>query len=479
MATRSSILRLRIFAIALAVLVTCVSGASAEPRLKRVILISCDTLRAASLPRYGNHDTETVGIDSLANLGTVFMRCVTPSGWTLPAHAAMLTGLNPGVTRVSVDHGIPAQVPQLTELLAAEGFVCAGFPATNQWLGPEFGFARGHRQYRFQETFDPLSAWTRQWEFLDALPPARPEAPFFLFFHFMDNHTVPVDFEHLLPYWTPRAIDRWRHGVQDPPPPQQIDEDGNWDLAVYDPELLRRAYTATVFSLDFLHLRPLLRHIRENGLADETMIILTSDHGEQIAEHGGYLHDAPYAEVREVPLVVVWPGVVPAGRLVFDPVSLLDVLPTVADYAGLELDSPVQGWSLRPLLTEPRGELPPRDFLVDGQRRGRSLEPSALVGLEAGRWWSLVATTDTTGCAGTFAPARVAEVLGLYDLDHDPAETTDVKAEHPAVVAALRARLDAQLAADAELAARIHRGIGREIAPLSEQDRRRLKALGY
>ncbi len=466
----------RVLATVLLVFAAGALAAEPTPRLRRVILISCDTLRAASLPRYGNPVTETAGIDSLANLGTVFMRCVTPMGWTLPAHVAMLTSLGPGVSRVAVERGIPEGLPTLTELLAGEGFVCGAFPAVNQWLKPEYGFERGFRQYRFQEVLAPIKNWTRRWDFSEELTPA---APFFLFFHFMDNHTVKIDFDHLLPYWSPRPVDRWRHGVQDPPPDIMTTDDGRWDLAAYEPDLLRRAYHTTVFSLDFLHLRPLFRHLRESGLADDTMIILTADHGEEIAEHGGYLHDSPYNEVREVPLIIVWPGVVPAGETVFDSVSLLDIMPTVADYAGLSVAAPMQGLSLRPLLSRPRGEFPTRDFLIDGHQRGLSLQPSALVGLEGDTWWSLVAMTDTTGCAGTFAPARVAEVLGLYDLDVDPGATVNVREQNPEVVATLTARLNAKLAEEAGLAAEIQGAFEQDVVPMSEADRKKLRALGY
>lgn len=444
--------------------------------LRRVVLISCDTLRAASLSCYGNPGTTTTGIDSLVAAGTLFLNCSTPMGWTLPAHMTMLTGLSPAVTRVGTETPLPTTVPTLPEMLEQAGFVCGAFVTENRWMDPDYGFDRGFRQYRAQRQLATVEHWTRQWNFRDDLTAG---ASFFLFFHFMDNHTVPVDWDFLLPYWAPEGIHRLRHDLPEPPPRVKLTEDERWDLPAYDPDLLHKAYDSTVYSLDETHLRPLLDHFRRNGLADDTMIILTADHGEEIAEHGGYLHDSPYNEVREVPLIIVWPGVVPAGRTVFDPVSLLDIMPTVADYARLQVDTPLQGLSLRPLLSEPRGEIPPRDFLIDGQRRGLALEPSALVALEDDRWWSLVAMTDTTGCAGTFAPARTAEVLGLYDLDVDPSETMNVMDDHPEVVKTLVRRLDARLAEEAALAAEVHDRYEAEILPMGEDEIRALRALGY
>jgi arylsulfatase A-like enzyme len=457
-----------------------VAAADGPPPLRRVVLISCDTLRSASLPTYGNRGpVATTGLDSLASAGTLFLRCTTPMGWTLPAHVAMLAGVAPGVARAAADRPLSPRVPLLAERLARAGFTCAGFPAENQWLASHFGFGRGMLQYRFQETFAPSEHWTRQWSFARALERDPTTASFFLFFHFMDNHTVPAGPEVLLPYATMREVDLFYHGIEPPMPPQHLTPEGRWDLAAYDPRLLRRAYHATIHSLDQLHLRPLLHHLRETGLAENTLLVLTADHGEEIGEHGGYLHASPHAEVREVPLIVVWPGVLPAGKVVYEPVSLLDVAPTILDYAGLPAADHAQGLSLRPLLSEPEGLFPRRDFLIDGHRRGLALEPSALLGLEDDAWWSLVAMTDTTGCAGGFAPARCSQVLGLYDLDRDPGETTDLQTERPEIVTALRARLDAALAEEASLAAELHQGVEPRPLQIDDVARRKLRALGY
>ncbi|MEZ4386344.1 MAG: sulfatase-like hydrolase/transferase [Candidatus Krumholzibacteriia bacterium] len=471
-----------VLAVALGSLAPATVVADEAPPLRRVILISCDTLRSASLPTYGNSGPlATVGLDSLAGAGTLFLHCTTPMGWTLPAHVAMLTGLSPGAVRAGAEQAVPASVPLLAERLADAGFRCGGFPARNTWLEERFGFARGMLQYRFQDVLAPISAWTRGWAPELGLASGPGDTPFFLFFHFMDTHTATVEFAHRLPYWAIRDIDRFYHGLTEPLPDPRVTPDGRWDLAAYDPDLLRRAYDSTIDSLDLLHLRPLLRHLREADLADQTLLIVTGDHGEEIGEHGGFLHESPHAEVRDVPLILVWPGVVPAGRVVYTPVSLLDIAPTVLDYAGVPAGDLVQGLSLRPLLQDPRGFFPDRDFLIDGHRRGLALEPSALVALEEGAWWSLVAMTDTTGCAGTYEPARTAEVLALYNLDLDPAETRDVLADHPQVAAALRLRLDAALADEARLAAALlgETAGADDRVRLSDEDRRRLRALGY
>ena len=443
--------------------------------LRRIVLISCDTLRADALSCYGNQGTTTTGLDSLASQGTMFLNCSTPMGWTLPAHMAIFTSLAPGAVRVGVEQALPAEVPLLTEILADNGFVCGAMIAENGWMAPKYGFNRGFRQYSDYFSMDPIESWTNKWEFRDDL---TAEAPFFLFFHFMDTHSVPVAFENLLPYMTIRDVDRFYHGLKDPLPEKKI-RDGKWDLAAYEPELLRKAYDSATFSLDFLHIRPLLSYLRDNGLAEDTMIIMTGDHGEELGEHGGREHDSPFNEVRHVPLLVVWPGVVPTSRVVYDQVNLMDIMPTVLDYAGLPAPELTQGMSLRPLLNEERGFFPARDLLVDGNRLGLGLESSAIIAWHDDALWSLVANTDTTGCAGSFHPAGVTEVLGLYNLDLDPEETDNLQQKFPEIVSSLTERMTEMLADEARLAEVLHSGVSAPIVPLNEEDRRKLKALGY
>jgi arylsulfatase A-like enzyme len=459
------------------ILVAAATPATAQtPPLRRVVLISCDTLRAASLPAYGNAGVTTTGIDSLAAAGTLFLNCATPMGWTLPAHMAMLTGMDPGVTRVGVETALPEGVPILPEILAGAGFTAGAYVAENRWLDPGYGFGRGFDEFRMCDQLGGIRQWTDQWTVADDLAGG---APFFLFFHFMDTHTVPVEFDHLLPYWALRGVERFYQGIKAPLPEPQLTPAGGWDLAAYDPDLLRRAYDSTVGSLDFMKVRPLLQRLRDKGLAEDAMIILTADHGEELAEHGGYEHDAPYTEVRNVPLIVVWPGVLPAGRVVYTPVTIADIMPTVLDFAELPVPDTVQGLSLRPLLDGSDGFFPERDFLVDGRRRGLGLQPAALTALHDDAMWTLVTTVDTTGCAGSFAPPRPGATLGLYLLDADPGETNDLQAARPEVVAALRERMSEMLADEAALAEVVHRDRAARELPLSDEDRRKLRALGY
>ncbi len=455
--------------------------------LLRVILISSDTLSARHLATHGYHRELTATLDSLASEGVTFTRCLTPQGWTLTAHMSMFTGLSPGALRVGKNSALGADVPILAELLAAQGFLNGAFLGANNWLAPEYGFERGFSIYRFQTLQEPLDRWGFDW--LDERFPSGDARAllkqFFLFFHFMEPHSRPVDFEYPMPYWAVNPIYHHYLGAPDHLPTQAITDGGKqWDMAAYEPETLNLFYDASIYYWDMERLRGLLRYLTDKNLLLDTLLIVTADHGEEIAEHGGYFHDSPQAEVRDVPLVMVWPGHLAAGSVVDTPVSLMDITPTILDLANLPPLEHSQGISLRPVLEDPAAELPPRDFLIDGHRQDYEHQRSALVGYADGAWWSLVASTDTTTSsdggrtADEYPIPRVESPSGLYCLDTDPFERTNLRWERRPLVRDLRDRMRQALARDAALAEQL--GTGSEPAlELPDKMKKQLEALGY
>ncbi len=469
------------------------SAPLAEQPLRRVILISCDTLSALHMSAYGHDPGTTATFDSLATAGVLFRNCLVPQVWTLSSHLSMLTGLAPGVHRVGKWGRLPESIPLLSEILRANRFVNGAFLTENGWLAARFGFARGFHAFQFNELDQPLVARAGSWctsriRFRDG--PRSPAAPFLLFLHFMDPHTRPVHYPY--PYYPIQS--RYRPPLPEPslsfsekrllPVPEKgtggpVQKVRQWDMAAHDVDLLRAAYDSCVVSWDRERLRGVLAELRRTGHLRDTLIIVTSDHGEEIADHGDYLHNQPFVEVRRVPLLFVWPGRLPTGKVVDRRVSVMDLTPTILDLAGFEPPPNCQGLSLRPLLADPGADFPVRDFMIDGHHRGYKLELSALVARAHGRWWSLIAETDTTGCLGTFRPERVAGIRGLFDLAADPGERADLQGDFPDLVAELRGRLEARLAENAGLAERI---LGRPVAEqeeLSKEEEEQLRALGY
>jgi len=370
------------------------------PPLRRIILLSCDTLSAQHMSAYGYDRVIAAAFDSLAERGVLFRNCVVPQVWTLASHMSMLTGLAPGVHRVGKQTRLAESIPTLPEILAAEGLVVAGFPTTNHWLAPTFGFGRGFAEYRFlkpqeKETHELLTGWCRT-NIRPGAGPRGPVRPFFLFRHYMDVHTRTAGSPY--PYWPIlRRHQKRLYQTPDQVPPK-VFEPGElntahisskaWDMFAYAPEPLRAGYDACVLSWDQARLRRELWSLKRSGHLRDVLIVVTSDHGEEIGEHGGRLHDSPYGEVREVPLLMIWPGRLPAGAVVDQRVSVMDLAPTILDLAELDPLPHCQGLSLRPLLADPGADFPIRDFLVDGHHRDYALKLSALVARAEDRWWS-------------------------------------------------------------------------------------------
>ncbi|MFH1844003.1 MAG: sulfatase-like hydrolase/transferase [bacterium] len=458
-----------------------------EP-LRRVILISCDTLAAQHLQAYGSETATTFTFDGLAADGVLFRHCLTPQGWTLSAHISVLTGLNPGVHRVGKYQGLSPAIPLVTELLQRDRFRTAFFATANEWLRPRYGFDRGSDHYRMFRLQDPVVQQATAWVDsnlgqggVDADPPA-----FFLFFHFMDVHSRPYKYD--FPY-LPLQPEAWSlcdfasvaTGKQFLPVQKDdlFGEIRNWNLAAYASPFLNCSYNACISAWDNFQLRELLASLQQSGHLTDTLVIITSDHGEEFGEHGGYYHDSPYGEVREVPLLLLWPGRLPAGQVVEARVSLCDLAPTILELAQLPTLSPCQGRSLVPLLTDPAASFPQRDFLIDGNRRGWGLYRAALVAPARDRWWSLIVQTDTTGTTGTYLPERIDYVQALHDLTADPFERLDIQAKYPDLVAELSERLERRLAEDAALARELGSGRPETEVEISDEAARQLRSLGY
>jgi len=394
------------------------------PPRPNVVLISIDTLRADRLGCYGYAGAETPAFDALARQGTLFRRAYSPLPLTLPAHATMLTGLEPPAHGL-VDNGLTAVAlgaPTLAERLQAAGYDTAAFVAAfvlNRVFGLDRGFdlyddgppAETELQGLFhgvadaRERLDAALAWL-----------ARPRArPFFLFLHLYDVHA---------PHVAPGPFAR---------------------------RFASRPYDGEVAYVDS-QVRRLLDVLEARGLASHTLVILTADHGESLGDHGEQTHGIlVYDATLHVPLILRLPGNVPAGRVVEDPVGLADLTPTVLDLLGLPPSGPSHG---RAQLGSRSGGA--RVLWAQSDYAARHYGWARLRSVRRDRW--------------KFIDAPRPE---LYDVSRDPAETRDVASEQPAVVAEMAsvlARLEVEL------------GRARPAAPPTGPDdetRGRLAALGY
>lgn len=339
-----------------------------------VLLIVLDTVRADALSAYGYHRATTPNLDRLAARGVRFERAMSPSCWTLPAHASFFTGKWPRELGVGPFTPLDATTPTLAERLRDRGYATAGIVANVVFCGNWFGLDRGFVHYEdypldltemfrcsalgwllLQKTAPPLeelarrlgievesgrttSAWRKTAEVVsrDALrwlaSRRDPERPWLLFLNFIDAHD---------PYLVPEGAPR-------PFGPEQLSADdarllADWDridkaaLTPRQAALARDSYDDCLAYLD-AELGRLFAELERRGHLDNTYAIITADHGEHFGRHGLYGHRlSTYQQEIRVPLLVAGPGV-PAGRTVREAVSLRDLPATVMDL--IRLDAP-------------------------------------------------------------------------------------------------------------------------------------------
>jgi arylsulfatase A-like enzyme len=338
------------------------------PRAERVVLVSVDTLRADHVGAYGG-PVATSAIDALAREGALLSDACTPTPTTGPAHASLLTGLHPwrhGVVdnAVALDRG----VPRLAAWLREGGFRTAAFVGSYV-LDARFGFAEGFDVYHFEPTEEYAWRGSRRGRFsarADAVVgaamrwiTAHAGERFFVWIHLFDPHT---------PYR--------------PPPEYALPRDAAVDLegkrlppGVRDARELAdliRAYRGEVRFVD-AQLGRLVERLRMLALLDGTALVVTSDHGEGLGDHGLLEHGANlHDELVRVPLVARGPGLVPGTRLA-GPAQLEDLAPTLVAWAGGTPPAGLDGVDLGPWLAGRVGRSPRAAVL--GRRKGYAGEP--------------------------------------------------------------------------------------------------------
>ncbi|GIW41690.1 MAG: hypothetical protein KatS3mg076_2267 [Candidatus Binatia bacterium] len=337
------------------------AGRPADPHgalAKNVVLISIDSLRADRLGCYGNANPTSPTMDMLARDGVRFANCMSTTSWTAPAHMSMLTGLDVLAHGVITDHDVlPEGIPTLAGVLAAAGFATGGIVSA-PFVSSRFGFARGFAHYDDETIPAPTS--------FDALKdePApqvtelalkwlaqNDSRRFFLFLHYWDVH-----YDYIPPPPYDRMFDPTYEGTVTGKNFFH-DKSINKRMPKRDLEHLLALYDGEIRWVDD-HLARLVSYLKERGIFDETAIFVTADHGDEFFEHGFKGHGRTlYREVTHIPLIVRAPGV-RGGRVVDDPVSLVDLAPTILDLLGVDHPPGFNGTSLLPALSG--RALPPR-----------------------------------------------------------------------------------------------------------------------
>ena len=386
-----------------------------------IILISVDTLRADHLPVYGYKNVRTPAIDALAADGAVFERAYSHAPQTLPAHAAILSGLLPFETGVRDNVGFAVKSGErlLPQMLRERGFTTGGIVSAyvlrkETGIGQGFDFFDGEMPPSSPELSigqvqrDGAASEQIAEHWLDTIGTSRA----FLFLHLYEPHK---------PYAPPERFSQY---------------------APYDGEI---AYTDEIVGR-------LVKYLKAHQLYDRSTIVLLADHGEGLGDHGEQEHGLfVYDEAVHVPLIVKQEGNAGAGRRIADLVQHIDLVPTILDLVKAPKVGSLRGRSLKPVL-EGTGTLAPPTIYSE-----------ALYARYHFGWSELTALTDERY---RYIKAPREE---LYDLQRDPRERTNIAEARPQPRQALRGALD-RVAAGAAIQAP---------AEVSADARERLQALGY
>ncbi|MBP7148502.1 MAG: sulfatase [Acidobacteria bacterium] len=433
-------------------------GCGARP--PNIVLVSIDTLRADKLGAYGFAGPTSPVLDRrLAAEGVTFTRVFSQSPKTTPSHMTLLTSLYPCVHGVEMWEtgeqplALRDSIETLAELLHAAGYATVAFTGGGN-VHAARGFAQGFDTYEHGQPFEKSVDWLRA---------HGREQKFFLFFH-----TYIVHDPYVHPLRFVRKFDSGYNGRLLGVVQKLNNTQGRWPMLARrfwsavdhnDAPTVRfveHLYEAGILRMDETNLAPLLALLDELGLARDTLLVFTSDHGEAFLEHGHFRHMDLYGETLHVPLVLRYPGRLPAGRRIDTPVTLLDVMPTILDLADVAVPGAAQGRSLVPLWSG--GTLEPRPIVSEwnGRTDGAPFE----------------AVRD-----GGFTYIRQGSSELLFEIARDPGEHRSVAGEAPEVLAARRSQLAAwEKECRARAAALGPRPAGE--AP-SEETRRQLRALGY
>jgi len=394
-----------------------------------LIICSLDTLRADHLSCLGNERGLTPNLDRIASEGSLFSQTYATDIPTQPSHTALFTGQF-GIKTGIVSHFHPAAyLPEetlwLPSLLRRHGYVTG---AVDHLFAMKDWFIRGYDDYmpppgRSRSPGSVINSIGLPWI------TEHKDRDFFLFLHFWDAH---------IPYVPPSPFkERYSHrsaGRIDPDITAKLDGRPSYPLFkqnLYDfldsmPNLdyIADLYDAEVAYLDF-EIGQIFHHLEQEGLLEDTMVVLFGDHGENMTEHDAWFdHAGLYDSVTHVPLLMWAPGKVPVSES-DAMVTLVDVLPTILETLGLPEAEGISGRSLYPVM------------------RGETTTHRDAVMLSEATWQASRAVRTPEWKYIKFLQSTIygRDGVELYDVVNDPTEQHNVAADHPEVVDELGARL--------------------------------------
>ncbi len=406
-------------AAALSGLIACTTPQAPRPN---ILILLMDTLRADRLGCYGYGKPTSPAVDRLAQRGTLFTRCYAPSDYTQASTASLFTGQYPlAHGYVNSDYVLEDANLTMAEIFRDAGYTTAAFIA-NGLAGRKYGMDQGFHEHFENNRASAFELAEAASEFIDRHS-REGDRPFLAYLHFLDVHdphripaaefsrmadpsafvfdmqdTLLLETMVMRAWWS--TVQKWRGEGEDPGEVARYFEDYS-DL--YDSSI---AYWDEAVGA-------ILEALRRNGLDRNTVVLVTSDHGEQLLEHGFFGHaNSGYDVGLHVPLVLFDPAEDGIGRRISRPVSLIDVLPTLLERAGMPVPEQVQGRSLWPFSGTAKALTEARPIHSEGTFFANRPVGTLIQTLREGRWKLIL--------------DRLRDTKELYDLSRDPGETRNL-----------------------------------------------------
>ncbi len=448
---------------------------------RKIILFTIDTLRSDRLGCYGyQRDTSPI-MDAMAREGVRFVRARTQSPWTLSSLASIMTSTYPTVCSVMTGNNrLDEARTTIAESMRDAGLLTHAI-VSNGWLQDTFGLSQGF--IGFHHSSDVFN-WTRYGRMIWLRIAKR----FFPGLFPVGQNFLATDLVDRANEWLQEYGDRdfflWIHAI-DPHDPyltpdgyEDVFEDSTYKgrfkrmsgllytlrygtrLRPEDKAQLENLYDREVRYTDD-HLGRLVQTLRDLGIYDETLLIVSSDHGEEFWEHDGLMHGhSLYEDQLLVPLIMRYPSRLPKGLAIEEPVRLLDLMPTLLDLFDLRFPDEVQGRSLLPLLF--------------GRPSSWMEEPAYA---EALLYFDELKSVSRNGYKLILNPSN--DKTMLFDINADPLERWDLAQAEPELLKRLEEDLRGWMRRSEQTAENLPKSIGGSKARIDPETEAQLRALGY
>ena len=388
---------------------------------QNVILIVVDTLAAQNLGCMGYQRDTSPFIDELANRSVIFDKAYTPKSTTVPSVTSLFSGLHPSRHGILENGGnLPDDLHFLTDDFRKSGFTTWGVPAARV-LGAQYGLSKGFDYYANTPAI-PHPA-SRVIERIDRILTGKPalgepdftktRKPLFLFIHFYDPHTEYTPDPAILENFTDPDYSGIANGTW-----EQFEKYNNYEIefSAADIRHSRDLYDAEIRTFDD-RARELFELFDRVGLIDNSIIVFTADHGENLGEHHFFTHGHPYEPSLHIPLIIHFPEDRWAGTRIEEIVENTDIMPTLMDLADVKIPENLSGRTLLPLIDNsvPYDYEARECLFAIGDSGGKDRTYSICDGM-----YRLTVDISSSG------EVDYRKGLNLFDIVADPKESVDI-----------------------------------------------------